>query len=406
MAVDENVSADTPAVAPAVESKGPPAPPAPEGKAPVEDRPVRSSDSFDAIFEETQKELEEKENPTPEVKAEEDDDETPEAEKDEEDKPDDSDEKEEEKDEDSKDDDEDEAEGDKKPEAEAEEEVDAAEKTVAEQILELMKNPELLESALRQAGVETIQELPFVKDLVGRSTQSALDQAKAALAKEQFEAQQVTSVLENGRKAAAEVIDIIEKLQKDIDEGAEEFKIPESQFLIDKFNDYADGAVHAYHNKNFGEISETVYSYPEMSGLSTEQQEYLASFNGKPPAEWLDAHLQIQRQNLWNMAQNDVAQKAEQLVADRTKALEEAHKLDLTKLTEKHERTLAKSVEKAKSETRAEVLAEFATKGAPPRVPNKDANPVIDDDDIDTGDGSMEAIWQGVKRAQERSAGV
>ena len=388
----EGGDSPAPAAAPAVEPKGTPAPERPQTKATVQNRPQRSSDAFDAILEETKAELAVKDEPAP--KADEPDDED--ADEDEDDKsapP--------KKDEPKKDD---EPEGDE-PKGDAPDDGEPAdEKTVAEQILELMKNPEMLERALRQAGVDTIQELPFVKDIVGRSTQSAIDAAKAAAAKEAFEEKQVNQVLEKGRKAATEVVDLVEKLSKDLEDGAEDFKVPTTEYLVEKFNEYADGAVHAYHNKNFGEIAETVYNYPEMKGLPEEQQAFLASFAGKPPAQWLEAHLEVQRQNLWAMAQNDVRLKAEQIIEDRTKSLEEAHRLDIAKLNEKHEKAIVKAVDKAKAETRAEQLAEIASKGAPPRVPNKDNRPAVDEDEI-TGT-SFEDIFASVKRSMEKSRGV
>lgn len=291
------------------------------------------------------------------------------------------------------------------------------EKTVAEQVLELMKNPEMLERALREAGVETIQDLPFVKDFVGRQTQAALDKQKAAQAKEVFEKQAVDAVLERGRAAAGEVVSAIEKLAQDIEDGAEEFKVPETEYLVQKFNEYADGAVHAYHNKNFGAIAEGIYEYPEMKGINPAEATWtdgegqthtLAEANGQPPAVWMDAHLQVARQNLWNMAQNAVAQRAEQIIEDRTKALEEAHKLDIQKLTETHEKALAKAqkesekaMAKAKEDTRAEVLAEFASKGSPPRVPSRDSSHTIDEDEI--SGSSIEEIWASAKKSLEKS---
>jgi hypothetical protein len=384
--VDESPA---PEAAPAIDSKVNPAPAAPTSKATVQNRPQRSSDAFDSIFEETKEELEKEDAPAP---ADVDDDD----EEDEDDKPSTAPAK-------AKDADEDEDEdGEPKEDAPAE---DSKELSVSEQILELLKNPDMLETALRQAGVETIQELPFFKDLVGRTTQSAVDSAKAAADKERFEETQINQVLEKGRVAATEVVNMVEKLRADLEEGAEEWQVPTSEYLVDQFNAYADGAVHAYHNKNFGEIVEVVYDYPEMKNLSDEQKTYLNQFAGKPPAKWLEAQYDVGRQNLWTMAQNDVRQQAEQVIADRTKVLEEAHKLDIQKLTDKHERQLAKATAKASDNARAEALADMAKNGTPPRTPSK-GTPRTVVDDSDSGDDSFEGAWASAKRSLEKSGSV
>lgn len=297
-------------------------------------------------------------------------------------------------------DDEDEDDEDKPAEADKPADEEAPEATVAEQILELMRNPELLEKALRQAGVETIQELPFVKDIVGRAQQSTADQTKNEIARNLWEAKNIEGVMVEGRKAQKTLADAVEKLAKDLEDGAEDFDVPTPELINEAFEKFGKGAMQAYHNAHFSQITNKVYQYPEYQSLSQEQQDTLSQMDGAAPADWVEAHLEIGRENLWKMAQEDVAVQAKQYVEDQTAILTAAHKAEVEKLQAKFEKKLEKAIAKTAEETQAAALANFATKGTPPKTPKKDTSPVVDDEDIDYS--SFEAIAASVKRTLER----
>jgi len=275
------------------------------------------------------------------------------------------------------------------------------EQSVAEQILELMKNPETLEAALRQAGVDTIQELPFVKDLLGRERQSAADQTANEIARAEWEAKNIEGVMTEGRKAQKSVVDLMEKLTEDINNEVEELDIPSAELINEAFESFGKGAMQAYHNAHFGAITDKVYQYPEYQNLSQEQRDTLAQKDGAPPADWVEAHLEIGRANLWQMAQEDVASQARQYVEDQNKILTEAHKLEIEKLQTKFDKKLERAIAKATEETRAAALADFATKGTAPKVPQKDSAPSVDDEEVDYS--SFESIAESVKRSLARS---
>lgn len=277
---------------------------------------------------------------------------------------------------------------------------DEPEKSVAEQILELMRNPEMLEAALRQAGVETIQELPFVKDIVGRERQSVADQTRNDLAREAWEAKNIEGVMVEGRTAQKTLVEAIDKLAKDLEDGIEDLDVPTGELINEAFEKFGKGAMQAYHNAHFSQITNRVYQYPEYQNLSAEQEDTLAKMDGAAPADWVDEHLKIGRENLWRMAQEDVAVQAKQYVEDQTKILIEAHKSEVEKLQARFDKKLEKAITKTAEETRAASLADFATKGTPPKTPKKDSSPTVDDEEIDYS--SFEAIAASVKRGLER----
>lgn len=302
----------------------------------------------------------------------------------------------------------------KEPEEEEEEEEDAdkpkeaapeEDKTTdADRVLALLKNPELLQRALEQAGVASALELPFIKDVLGRNSQSVADQIKNEVDRQQWEAANIQGVMVEGRRAQNEAIDVMVKLAKDFEEGVEDVVIPDAKWLEERFNKYADGAVHAYHNQNFAAITERVYKWPEYQNLTNAEKAELASVDGQPPAEWIDKHLEVGRNKLWQMAQRDVADKAQKYVENEVKLATEAHKVELEKVNAKWEKKLDKAISKAVEEARASQLVEQATKGSPPKTPKKvDVAVTVDDDEVDYS--SFETIAASVKRQLEKGAG-
>lgn len=294
------------------------------------------------------------------------------------------------------------------PEEKSEEETTAgvAEETSEEKevsdALHILTNPELLEAALRQAGVETIQELPLIKDLLGRVEQSTRDRVLAEIARAEYERNNIEAVIERGRKAADEVIALLDQAAKELEEGAEEVRLPDRELLRQKFDEYASGAVQAYHNKHFGEIAERLFRYPEIQVSDEEQQQALQSAAAREPSEWLETVYTIARENLWRMAQQDVLERATAMIDDQKKLLEASHQEEIKKLNERHERELKKAIEKAKEEARAEAFAQLAEK-APPKETPRDIRSSGTEEEEDYGE-TIEEIWQNVKRSMERSS--
>lgn len=283
------------------------------------------------------------------------------------------------------------------------EDAPAAEKTVAESVLELLRDKDTLDAAIRQAGVDTINDLPLVKELLGRERQSAEDRVKSELAKQAWTQQQVTEVQAKGQKAADELFASIEKLQEEIandEDGTAELHVPTKDFMAERMKEYADGQVNAYHNSTWGELADLIYSLPELTNSTPEVKAELAKFQGAPPRVWLQAHLEASRQNLWNMAQAQLVEGAKSAIADERKTIEAAHKLELEKLTAKQAKEIAKAVEEAKKEARATALAELGSK-APPRTPSKETQHVESGDEITGND--IASIWRSAKAAAEKS---
>jgi len=281
------------------------------------------------------------------------------------------------------------------------------EKTVAEQVLELMKDKKTLAAALDQAGVEDIMELPLVKELLGRERQSAIDTTRAELQRQAFEDTEVTSRLERGRKSVDEFVTEMESLLKAYEEdedGTAELAFPTAENIRGRFKEVADATVEAYHAQTFADIAEVINALPELAAATPEMRNELAKFAGRPPQEWLGAHLEVARQSLWNIAQNQVAAAAEKRIEDQKTVLEAAHKLEVEKLTEKHERVLAKAVEKARTNARQEAIADAASGKLPPRAPKKEAATEIDEGEI-TGK-SIGDIFKQLKSQAEKSGAI
>jgi hypothetical protein len=294
------------------------------------------------------------------------------------------------------------------PKAEDEPKDDEPEdsKSQVTDFLKMLKDPDLLEAALKQADVGTVTQLPYFKDLMGRVEQSTRDRIMAEVQKNEYEKRNVQDILVRGQAAADEVASAIEQLAKDIDEGNTEFKLPEKQYILDKFNEFAEAARHAYHNEHFGDIAQRIYTYPELLGLNDEQKAELQSVNGEKPGDWFEKTYEVARGNLWRMAQQQVAQKASEAVEERTKLLVAAHEEEVTKLKEKHERVLTKAVEKAKEEARAAAFVDIAKNGPPRETPKDSSASVVSDEADDIAPGSsIDQIWAKVKSRQE-STGV
>jgi len=362
---------------------------------------VASSQKFEEIYKETQKELDEKvnelEKPKTEEVKEELETEEPEVEE----------EKPESKEE------EEESEEEEKPESEEKpaEELESEEKELnaAQELLQLMKDPELLEAALRQAGVETIQELPLFKEIIGRERQSASDTTRYELERAAQEEALVRDIIIKGDATAKDFVEQMDKLSKDIENALAnpelevQLEIPDAATIKKVFEDYANSRLTAWHNQNFLPLSEFLYTLPELQVMDDTQRKFLQEANGLPPTDWLNAHLQVARNNLWTMAQNAVAEQAKETLTNERKVIEAAHKIELEKITKKHERTLKEEHDKTVEATRAEVMAEFASKGTPPKLPPKDnIEPSINDDEI-TG-SNIEEIFESVNRREKRRA--
>ena len=281
------------------------------------------------------------------------------------------------------------------------------EKTVAEQVLELMKDKKTLQAALESANVEDIMELPIVKELLGRERQSAADTTKAEIQRQQFEDTQVNARLEQGRKTIDDFVSEMEALAKAIEEdedGTAELVVPTPDTIRENFKKVADASVEAYHAQTFADIAEVIYALPELNAAPDELKAELAKFAGRPPQEWLGAHLEAARQTLWNIAQNQVAANAEKRIEDQKTLLEAAHKAEIEKLVAKHEKALAKAVEEAKKNARAEAIADAASGKLPPKSPKKTPESNIDEDEI-TG-STVGDIFKQVKRQMEKSGAL
>jgi hypothetical protein len=295
----------------------------------------------------------------------------------------------------------------KKTEAEEGEQEPASEETSEQQavddLIQLLTNPDLLEVAIRQAGVDKISELPSVKDLIGRVEQSTRDRLLNEISRAEYERQNVERFLDEARKGPEELAEMLDKAAKAIEEGESEIALPDKETILKKFQDYADAVVHAYHNQQFGNISELLFSYPELQAMTDEQRQYLGQVAGADPSTWMNTVYEIARNNLWMMAQMDVAERAQQAIEDQRKLLEAAHKEEVKKLTERYEREMKKAIEKAKEEARAEAFAELASK-APPRETPKESSPASGEEE-DWG-SSIEEIWHTAKQRLSRGASV
>lgn len=299
------------------------------------------------------------------------------------------------------------ADGDKPADTKTDDEPAEVEKTVAEQVLELMKDKKTLQAALEDAEVTDVMDLPIVKELLGRERQSAIDSTKAEINRQNFEDTQVTSRLEQGRKTVDEFVSEMEALSKAIEEdedGTAELSIPTPEAIRENFKKVADASVEAYHAQTFADIAEVIYALPELSAASDEVKAELAKFSGRPPQEWLGAHLEASRQSLWQIAQNQVAANAEKRIEDQRTLLTAAHKAEVEKLEKNHEKALAKAVETAQKNARIEAVADAASGKLPPKNPKKDAATGIDEDEI-TG-SSVSDIFKQVKRQMEKSGAI
>jgi hypothetical protein len=292
-------------------------------------------------------------------------------------------------------------------ESDADEGDTAVEPTVAEQVVELLKDKKTLQAALEEADVSDIMDLPLVKELLGRERQSAIDTTKAELQRQQFEDTQVNSRLERGQHTIDEFVGEMENLLKAYEEdedGTAELAFPTPEAIRQRFNDVRMASVEAYHNQTFADIAEVINALPELASISPEAKQELAQYAGKPPQEWLGAHLEAARSNLWNIAQQQVSDNAEKRIEDQRTLLTAAHKLEIDKLTEKHERVLTKAVEKATSNARAEAIADAASGKLPPRAPKKEAAADIDEGEV-TGK-SIGDIFKQLKSQAEKSGAI
>lgn len=263
-----------------------------------------------------------------------------------------------------------------KPDADSGEDT-AQLKADLDALLESYEDPAVLNAAIEKAGVEKVSELPAVKALIGRITQSVRDQTTAAIEKAQRDAAQLAEVTETGKQAKAKLVSALDKLATDIEAGEEDLAIPAADAIAEAFEEYAGSAVGEYHTKAWNVLSDAVYSLPEMGGavpegvktqppaFTEEQKNLLEAVKGAPPDVWLGAHLAVERDVLWAWAQQEAAASGAQTFENEKVVLQAAHAKEVKTLTKTHE----EAIRAAREEARAEALAERANGKQPPRTP-------------------------------------
>lgn len=285
-------------------------------------------------------------------------------------------------------------------------------KIALDKLLSSFDDPAVLNAALERAGVDKIAELPAVKALVGRQVQGARDSTKAEILKAQATAAQLADVTAEGRAAKGKLIAALDQLASDIEEGKDEgLTIPTAEAIGEAFEEYAGSAVGEYHTKAWNVLSDQIYSTPEMGGpvpegvktqppaFTPEQMELLNAVKGANPSVWLQAHIAVQRDQLWRWAQAEAAADGQGSFENDKILLQSAHAKEIKEL----EKARADAVKTARDEARAEALADIATGKLPPKTP-KSATPATlgkdgDDDGIPAG-ASMSEIRRIVKAKQ------
>ena len=263
-------------------------------------------------------------------------------------------------------------------------EADAA-KQELDDLLATYDDPEVLNAALKKAGVTKVSELPAVKEIIGRVSQSVRDQTLAEAARSAREAAQIADATREGKAAKSKLTAALkaasEALESDDPEAV--IELPTDEAVEKAFEDYADAAVGEYHTRAWNVLSETVYSLPEFGGsmpddyagppvpaLNEEQKNLLAAVKGGSAAEWLTAHLMVQRDVLWDWAQAhgnaDLVSKHE----TEKVQLQAAHKNEITRLTRAHEKALSDAREEARAEAIADVGAGRVTPKSPSKTPS------------------------------------
>lgn len=260
-------------------------------------------------------------------------------------------------------------------------EADAA-KQELDDLLATYDDPEVLNAALKKAGVTKVSELPAVKEIIGRVSQSVRDQTLAEAARSAREAAQIADATREGKAAKSKLTAALkaasEALESDDPEAV--IELPTDEAVEKAFEDYADSAVGEYHTRAWNALSETIYSLPEFGGdmpddyagppvpaLNDQQKALLASVKGESAQAWLAAHLMVQRDVLWDWAQaHSNADLVTQHETEKVQ-LQAAHKNEITKLTRAHE----KALNDAREEARAEALADVSAGRVTPKTPGK-----------------------------------
>ena len=265
--------------------------------------------------------------------------------------------------------------------ADAAAEADTA-KQELDDLLATYDDPAVLDAALKKAGVAKVSELPAVKEIIGRISQSVRDQTLAEAARSAREAAQIADATREGKAAKGKLTAALkaasEALESDDPEAV--IELPTDEAVEKAFEDYADAAVGEYHTRAWNALSETVYSLPEFGGtmpddyagppvpaLTDEQKNLLASVKGESAQAWLAAHLMVQRDVLWEWATaHNNADLVKQHETEKVQ-LQAAHKNEVTKLTRAHE----KALNDAREEARAEALADVSAGRVTPKLPGK-----------------------------------
>jgi len=276
---------------------------------------------------------------------------------------------------------------------------------------------DVLNAALEAAGVDKISELPAVKALVGRIRQSAIDSTKAEIAKAQQEAAQLADVTAEGKAAKSKVINEINKLATDIENGIESVEeglvIPTEESIAEAFEEYAGSAVGEYHTKAWNVLSESIYSLPEMGGVVPEgvrtqppaftaaQSALLEAVKQADPATWMAAHLAVERDVLWSWAQAEAEANEGATYANEKIVLQAAHQKELKALTKQHE----EAIKGAREEARLEALADQSSGKLPPKTPNSTRPRTNETDPDDDGIPKGASIGE-IRRIVKARGGV
>jgi len=257
-----------------------------------------------------------------------------------------------------------------------------AAKQELDDLLETYNDPTVLNAALERAGVEKLAELPAVKSLIGRISQSVRDATKAEIEKAAREASQIADATKEGKAAKDTLVQALKAANDALesDDPNAIVELPTDEAVDDAFKNYADAAVGEYHTRAWNVLSDTIYSLPELGGalpegydgppvpaMTTEQKNLLASVRNADPSTWLAAHLTVQRDVEWLWAQEHGKVDAKAEFEAEKLQIQAAHTNEMKRLTKTHD----KAISDAKEEARAEAIADAASGKLGVKLPNK-----------------------------------
>lgn len=256
----------------------------------------------------------------------------------------------------------------------------ATAKAELDKLLETYDDPAVLNAALAKAGVDKIAELPAVKEIIGRITQSVRDTTRAEIERAAREAARIADATKEGKEAKGKLLGIVKKAAEDLDSGDPEATIvlPTEEAVEKAFEDYAAAATNELAEKVSVVMSNTLYSLPEFGGelpedydgppppaLNEAQQNLLNAVANSDPQTWLAAHLTVQRDVVWEWAQAQKNADADARHEASLTQVQAAHRKEIERLTKTHE----KAIEDAKEEARAAAIADGAAGRLPPKTP-------------------------------------